>query len=59
MPRLVLSRKVNEGIHMELPDGREIIVTVTRNRDYRVRLCIEAPQDVLVNRSELLTREAK
>jgi carbon storage regulator len=46
---LVLSRKEGEAITI---DGR-IIVKVSKVSGDRVRLCIEAPRDVKVNRNEV------
>jgi carbon storage regulator len=46
---LVLSRKVNESIHLD----REIRVTVLEVRGSRVRLGIEAPRHVSLMRSEV------
>jgi carbon storage regulator len=54
MPRrkimLVLSRKLNERIYI----GDNITLTVTRVGAGHVRLGIDAPDDVLIRRSELL-----
>ncbi len=47
---LVLSRKVGESIVI---DG-DVIVTVREMRGGRIRLSIDAPQDVLVLRQELI-----
>jgi carbon storage regulator len=49
---LVLSRKLNERIYI----GNDITVTITRVGAGQVRLGIEAPQDVLIRRSELLSQ---
>lgn len=49
---LVLSRNLNEGIVI---DGR-IVVTVTAVAGGRVRLAIEAPEEVVVHRREVFER---
>lgn len=50
---LVLARKLSEGITIGLP-GREIHVMVIAIQGDRVKLGIEAPRDVPVNRDEIL-----
>ena len=47
---LVLSRKIGESIVI----GGNVIVTVRETHGGRIRLAIEAPQDVLVLRQELI-----
>lgn len=46
---LVLSRKANQRIMI----GKDIVVTVVDIRGDKVRLGIEAPQDVAVHREEV------
>jgi carbon storage regulator len=46
---LVLSRKIGE--YIQIGDG--VVVTVREMRGGRVRLAVEAPQEVLVLRGEL------
>lgn len=46
---LVLSRKVGERILI----GRNIVVTVVKTAGNRVRLGIEAPDDVVIHREEI------
>lgn len=46
---LVLTRQVNQSIRI----GGEIIVTVLEVRGDQVRLGIQAPKDILVNREEV------
>lgn len=48
---LVLSRKKNERIVI----GENIVITVVEIRGDRVRLGIEAPQEVPIHRSEVYT----
>jgi len=47
---LVLSRKIGESILI----GDNVVVTVREMHGGRIRLAIEAPQDVLVLRNELI-----
>lgn len=54
---LVLSRKRQESIVITLETGDVIRVVVIGIRGDKVRLGIEAPQEVAVLRSELLPRE--
>lgn len=49
---LVLSRKINQQICI----GPDIVITIVDVRGDRVRLGIEAPKDVLVNRREVQDR---
>jgi carbon storage regulator CsrA len=46
---LVLSRKANEAIHI---DGR-IIIKIVKIKGNRVKIGIEAPEDVAIARGEL------
>ncbi len=46
---LVLSRKLNESIHM----GNNIVLSVLDIRGSIVRLGIDAPEDIAIRRSEL------
>jgi carbon storage regulator len=48
---LVLSRKLNEKIQI----GGGIVITIVSVKDRRVRLGIQAPDDVTILRSELPT----
>ena len=50
---LILTRKSNEAIKI----GEDIQVTVLEVRGNQVRLGIEAPDDVLILREELLAQE--
>ncbi len=49
---LVLSRKVGESIQI----GDDITVTVTRISESAVRLGIDAPPDVRIDRTEIVKR---
>ena len=49
---LVLSRKLMESIHI----GDSVVVTVLEVRGNKVRLGIDAPEEIHVLRSELLDR---
>ena len=53
MPRLCLSRKKNESFYI----GSEIIVTVAEIRRDKVRLIVDAPREIPVDRQEV--RQAK
>lgn len=52
---LVLSAFQDDRIHIVMPDGRTIVVTVTRLTD-KVRLGFEAPRDVKIWRDDVLQR---
>ena len=52
---LVLSRKKNERIHI----GDEIVITLVRLGNDKVRIGIEAPPHIQVLRGELLTDDSK
>ena len=49
---LVLTRKAGEGIVI----GDEIRVTILENKEGRIRLGIEAPQDMTIHREEVYQR---
>ena len=51
---LVLSRKSTESIHI----GDSVVVTVLEVRGNKVRIGIDAPEDIHVFRSELLDRDS-
>lgn len=54
---LVLTRKPNEEIHLLLPDGERVVITVVGDRDSgpaKVRIGIDAPQSIKVLRGELV-----
>lgn len=50
MSGLVLSRKLMEQILLEMQDGTEVLITVTRIDKNQVRLYFEAPQEIKINR---------
>lgn len=50
---LVLARHCEQSIVIRTPAGETITVTVVEIRRDRVRLGIDAPQEVWVNRSEI------
>jgi len=54
---LILTRRVNESLIIELPSRETIKVTVTSLIGNQVRLGTEAPEDVHIVREELLFDE--
>ncbi len=50
---LVLTRKVGQKIHV----GDDVILTIVRIQNDKVRIGIEAPRDVSVHREEVIRRE--
>jgi carbon storage regulator CsrA len=54
---LVLSRKAMQGVRLLMPDGRVITLRVLEAQGGKVRLGIDAPQDIEVSREELLPRQ--
>lgn len=51
---LVLTRRKSEIVVVELPDGRTIQVMIVAIADGKVRVGIEAPVDIRVNRLEIV-----
>ena len=57
---LVLSRRLNERIEIETPEGRKItVVVVDLDRRGKVRIGIQADRDVAIFRQELLPIQEK
>lgn len=52
---LVIERKKSQRVHI----GEDIILTITQIKGNRVKLGIEAPQDVVVLRGELKQEETR
>jgi len=50
---LVLSRREGESLVFSLPDGGQVIVTVSRTGSGSVKLAVDAPEEVKIIRSEL------
>ena len=52
---LVLTRRENEGIIVRLPYGRAVRISVARisPEGTKVRIGIEAPDDIIVDREEI------
>lgn len=50
MSSLVLSRKLMEQVLLEMQDGSEVLITVSRIDKNQVRLHFEAPKEVKINR---------
>ena len=51
---LVLSRRNNEQITIETPDGEKIVIRTIESRNTRMKIGIDAPQDYLILRDELI-----
>ena len=51
---LTLTRKENESIICELPNGCKIEILVTKVKGNQARISIDAPDDVVIFREELL-----
>ena len=56
---LVLSRKKDEDVFIQTPEGRTIVIRVVEIIGDKVRLGFNAEPAVTIMRSELLTQEAK
>jgi carbon storage regulator len=52
---LVLSRKVNERVVV----GENIVITIVNIRGDKVRIGIDAPKDVAVDRQEVAEKKAE
>lgn len=52
---LVLSRREQETVVILLPDGREITVKLQELRGNRARISFDAPPDISIFRSEVLS----
>jgi len=52
---LVLSRKVGEHVHI----GDDVRITVVATGNNKVRIGIEAPEDVMVDRDEIRASKEK
>lgn len=50
---LVVSRKVNEGIHI----GDDIVIKVAKIEGKNVRLAIKAPENLAIYREELMSKK--
>lgn len=55
---LVISRTRGEALTLRLPSGKWVTVKVLRVRDAVVSLGVEAPQEVVVHRGEVVARLA-
>jgi len=52
MPRLVLTRKLNESVIMHNDDGILATIKVSRVTKNQVRLSFEAEEDIKIDREE-------
>ena len=46
---LVLTRKSDESLTFQLPDGRKMLIRVKDIRSQSLSVCIDAPKDVRVS----------
>jgi carbon storage regulator len=53
---LILTRRPGETLIIELPNGKQIDVTVLEVKGNQVRLGTDAPDDIAIVREELLER---
>lgn len=53
---LILTRRPGETLIIELPNGKQIDVTVLEVKGNQVRLGTDAPDDIAIVRKELLER---
>ena len=51
---LVLTRKTDEAIIIELPNGQQVDIIVSEVKGNQVRIGIDAPRNVIVLREELI-----
>ena len=51
---LILSRKEGEGLTLILPNGDNIKITLSEYQGLQTKVCITAPDDILILRNELL-----
>lgn len=60
---LIVTRRTDESVIIEAPDGSEIVITPCKCRTGRVKLGIVAPQEYVIRRDnmiqELQNEEAK
>jgi sRNA-binding carbon storage regulator CsrA len=54
---LCIGRKEGQDVQLDLPDGRVIVVTLTRLEGRGARLHIHAPLDVKILRGELVAND--
>lgn len=53
---LVLSRKSDESLTLFLPDGGRMLIRIKDICNQGAKICIDAPKNVRVVRTELMTR---
>jgi carbon storage regulator CsrA len=59
MARLVLSRNLKETIVIVTPLGERVDVTVVDVRNDRVRIAIDAPETIAVDRMEVMEKKSE
>ena len=59
MARLVVSRKLMEAVVISLPSGEQVTVTIFDIRKDKVRVSIEAPITVGVDRAKVFAAKIK
>ena len=56
---LALTRRIGESVILTLPDGRRVEFWISDKSAEQVRLGIDAPEDVRIDRNELTGRREK
>lgn len=49
---LVLNRRPGDAVVMKLPDKRSITVVVDRQGSNRIRVIVDAPEDITIHRKD-------
>lgn len=53
---LILTRRVGETLVIKMPDGTEIRTTILGVKGNQVRIGVDAPKNVIVDREEIYER---
>ena len=56
---LALTRRIGESVILTLPDGRRVEFWISDKSAEQVRLGIDAPDDVRIDRSEVIQRRER